>query len=141
MTGTTKRGTKTQLMLTGAMAATLSSLGACSSREDDWDANVHAVTDTEVCIDDAGYRVSDWQCDDGHRAYGGGGWYYIRRNSALPYYGDSVTDGKHGIVGSRQPVMGTAYARAPSSTNMTRSAAISRGGFGSSGRSFGGGRS
>lgn len=136
-------GAKRQLVLTSAMAATLSALGGCSSAEDDWNGNQIASTDTAVCVDDAGYRVEDWQCDDDGRSYrgGGAGWFYARRGSTVPYYGDPVVNGSNGIVGSRTPEAGKYYTRAASSANMTRSAAVSRGGFGSSGRGFGGGRS
>jgi len=52
-----------------------------------------------------------------------------------------VNDPKLGIQGSKTPATGKSYASAPAHTNLTRSAAMSRGGFGSSSRSFGGGRS
>lgn len=130
------------LVLTGAMAATLGSLSGCASQPSDgWDANYPAASDTEVCVDGQGYRIEDWQCDDGSARRYGGGWYYIRRGSALPYYGDSVFDRRLAVNGSRQPTTGSYYARAPQGANMTRSAAVSRGGFGSSARSFGSGRS
>lgn len=131
------------LVLTSAMAATLGALSGCGTPagDDGWDANYPAASDTEVCVDGQGYRIEDWQCEnDSARRYGGG-WYYIRSGSHLPYYGDSVLDRRLTINGSRQPAAGTYYSRAPDGMNMTRSAAISRGGFGSRGRSFGSGRS
>lgn len=131
---------KKKLALTSAMAATLTSLSACSSG-DDWDDN-YADNDTAVCVDENGRRVDDSNCRSQHIRGGGFyGWYYINRGSRLPYYGDSVRDTKLGIKGSAVATPGVNYATSPPHTNMTRSAAKARGGFGSSGRSFGGGRS
>lgn len=131
---------KKQLKLTSAMAATLTSLSACSSGSD-WD-DSYADRDTAICVDEAGRRVDDSNCRSPHIRGGAyHGWYYVNRGSRLPYYGDSVNDPKLGIKGSKTPVAGTSYASAPEHTNMTRSAARARGGFGSSGHFFGGGRS
>ena len=133
---------KKHLVLTTAMAATLTSLSACSSGND-WD-DSYAEKDTAVCVDEAGRRVDDDNCRRPRSGIGGAGflaWYYISRGSRLPYYGDSVNDPKLGIKGSRSPAAGASYASAPSHTNLTRSAAKARGGFGSSGRSFGSSRS
>lgn len=138
---------KKQIFLTTAMATALTSLAGCSSG-DDWDGNVYADSDTQICTDDAGLRVEDLWCDDDDRdgfVYIGGirhkkkGWYYVNRGSPMPYYGDSIRDSK--FKGSTAAIAGATYARAPSSSNMTRSSAVSRGGFGSSSRSYGGGRS
>lgn len=135
------RGSRAPLVLTSAMAATLSALSGCSSsRSDGWDDNYVAASDTEICIDDQGFRIEDWQCEDRSRPHYRRNWYYVRQNSALPYYGDSVFDQRLAVNGSRQPAMGTFYARAPEGANMTRSAAVSRGGFGSRGGFFGSGR-
>lgn len=128
-----------QIALTTAMAATLTSLAGCS-RQPDWDDN-YAGNDTRVCVDEAGRRVADVSCNTPIRGGGYHGWYYVNRGSRLPYYGDSVTDPALGIKGSRTPTAGINYASAPEHANMTRSAARARGGFGSSGRAFGGGRS
>lgn len=133
---------KKHLALTTAMAATLTSLSACSSGND-WD-DSYADKDTAVCVDEAGRRVDDSSCRSPRVGGAGAGllaWYYINRGSRLPYYGDSVRDPKLGIKGSPTPAAGASYASAPSHTNLTRSAAKARGGFGSSGRSFGSGRS
>lgn len=137
------RGRRAPLVLTSAMAATLSALSGCTTQRssDGWDDNYTATSDTEVCVDERGYRVSDWQCEDRSRSSFTGGWYYLRRGSALPYYGDSVFDRRLHVNGSRQPIMGTYYSRAPEGANMTRSAAVSRGGFGSRSSFFGSGRS
>lgn len=131
---------KKQLVLTSAMAATLSSLAGCSSG-DDWDGNVIADNDTRVCVDQNGQRIEDSRCNNRstYRSGHSGGWYYIARRSPVPYYGDSVSDKR--FVGSATADPFKSYASAPSATNLTRSAAVSRGGFGSSSRSFGGGRS
>lgn len=129
------------LALTTAMAATLTALGGCSSGND-WDSDVYARDDTQVCVDQNGYRVDDGNCERPHIRGGSHyGWFYLGRGSRVPYYGDSVRDPAGRIVGSATPNSGTQYTRAPSSTAMTRSAATARGGFGSSGHFFGGGRS
>lgn len=129
-----------QLILTTAMAATLGSLSGCASN-DEWSDGEIADSDTAVCVDQNGNRVDDDFCDD-HRHYGHGvGWFYINRGSRLPYYGDSVYDKRLGIKGSTKADASKPYFRAPASTAMTRSAAVARGGFGSSSRGFGGGRS
>jgi hypothetical protein len=132
---------KKQLFLTTAMAATLS---GCSTSDDDWGSDVVADRDTRVCVDQNGYRVDDDDCErTTYVRTGGAGflWYYVGRGSRLPYYGDSVRDPRLGLKGSYFPNKGVSYAKAPAAANMARSAAVSRGGFGSSGRSFGGGRS
>jgi hypothetical protein len=130
---------KKQIFLTSAMAATLSSLAGCSSN-DDWDGSVYAENDVGVCVDQNGYRVDDDYCDNGNRR-GGYGWFYMSRGARVPYYGDSIKDKKFGFVGSSTPDSSKVYARAPESTRISRSTAMARGGFGSSSRSFGSGRS
>lgn len=136
---------KKQLFLTTAMAATLTGLSGCGSRGDDeWGGDVVADRDTAVCVDQNGYRVDDDFCDGdvNYRVHGGGhSWFYVNRGGRVPYYGDSVRDPRLGLKGSYFKTNGVDYARAPKSANMVRSAAVSRGGWGSSGRSFGGGRS
>lgn len=132
---------KKQLTLTTAVAAALTALGGCSSTSD-WDEDVIAAQDTAVCVDSQGYRVDDDLCDDDWDGYRSGySHYYIRRSARLPYYGETIHDRRFAGAGSFLATPGTSYARAPVSTRMTRSAAVSRGGLGSSGRSFGGGRS
>lgn len=135
---------KKKVFLTSAMAATLTALSGCSSGEDDWGSDVVADQDTRVCVDQNGNRVADDDCDRGASHTSGVGtgllWYYIGRGSRVPYYGDSVRDPQLGLKGSYFPTKGANYAKAPATANMARSASVSRGGFGSSGRSFGGGR-
>ena len=135
---------KKQLTLTSAMAATLGSLSACSSQPD-WDGTVYAENDTAVCVDQNGYRVDDDFCDNRSAYYRGShgshGWYYVRRGGPVPYWGESVRDARYGFNGSMSPDASRVYARAPASTSVSRSTAVARAGFGSSGRSFGGGRS
>lgn len=132
---------KKQLFITPAMAATLVSISACSSG-DDWSEGVVADRDTRVCVDQNGKRIDDDRCDTRSGGYIRGSnvaWYYLGRHSRVPYIGDSVKNGRY--AGSYAPDPAKTYARAPSASNITRSAAVSRGGFGSSSRSFGGGRS
>ena len=134
---------KKQLAMTTAMAAALVALPACSSN-DGWSDDVVADRDTAICVNQQGERIDDDFCDDDR---GGGGasnaflWYYIGRNSAIPYYGDSIHNSRYRGHGSFSRAPGASYARAPASTNITRSQAVSRGGLGSRSRSFGSGRS
>ncbi len=132
---------KKQLSMTTAMAAALIALPSCSSN-DDWDDNVIASNETAICVDREGERVDDDFCDDDDR--GGSSaflWYYLGRNAAVPYYGDSIHHRRYAKHGSFTRTPGVSYGRAPLSTRMTRSQAASRGGLGSSSRRFGGGRS
>lgn len=137
---------KKHLTMTTAMAAALLALPACSSSDGDWNDDVVADKDTAVCVDQNGVRVDDAQCAPRQAAtgyHGGGGnaflWYYIGRNSAVPYYGDSVREPRFAGHGSFKPQPNTSYDAAPASSRMTRSAAVSRGGLGSSGHRYGGG--
>ena len=77
------------LVLTTAMAATLTALSGCS-RGNDWDDNVVADRDTAVSVDQNGKRIADTACNT-HRSGGGVGsaamlgyWYYMGRNSRVP---------------------------------------------------------
>jgi hypothetical protein len=127
------------------MAAALLALPGCSSN-DDWNGDVVADRDTAVCVDKDGNRVDDSQCapQGATGSYHGGGgsnaflWYYLGRQSAVPYYGESIRDPRFAGQGSFQPRSGAVYHAAPAETHMTRSQAISRGGLGASGRRFGG---
>jgi len=130
---------KKQLGMTTAMAAALLALPACSSN-DDWNGDVIADRDTAICVDSDGERVDDDLCDDDYRGgtYGFTRYYFARR-APVPYYGDSVHHSRYKGYGSYRPAPGVDYARAPVSTNVTRSQAVSRGGLGSSSRRYGGG--
>lgn len=118
---------KADLKITTALAVTLLAAG-CQREDNGWSAD----RDTAVCVDRSGKRVPDAQCPPRTYAsyHGGGGnaflWYYLGRNSTVPYYGDSVRGGSF----TGRP--GATYAAAPAEVAMTRAAAISRGGFGSS---------
>ncbi|UZK64880.1 hypothetical protein [Sphingomonas sp. M1-B02] len=138
-----------QLTLTTAMAAGLLALPGCASQQNEWD-DVVAEQDTAICVDKEGKRVEDNSCAPRNATgnYGGGSamtsaflWYYLGRNMAMPYYGESVNRGRYAGQGSYQPRPGVNYAPAPPTSRMTRSQAVRRGGLGSSARSFGGGRS
>ncbi|WP_174291847.1 hypothetical protein [Sphingomonas bacterium] len=119
------------LKITTGVAAALLAAG-CGQQDNGWTAD----RDTAVCVDQQGKRVPDDQCPGQRHAGGGMGsaflWYYLGRQSALPYYGEPVRGG------SFTPAAGHSYFRAPAATAFTRSAAVARGGFGSSARSFGG---
>ena len=135
------RQMKKQLAMTSAMAAVLIAVPACTAN-DGWDEDVYASRDTAICVDRQGERVDDDLCDDD--GYRGGGssaflWYYMGRGSRLPYYGDSIHHRRYQGHGSFRPGPGISYDRAPKTASMTRSQAVSRGGFGSSSRRYGGG--
>jgi hypothetical protein len=127
------------LTITTAIAAALLASGCKERQEDGWTAS----NDTAICTDKAGKRVPDDQCPRQPLAggyHGGGGssaflWYFLGRNSVIPPYGETARGGTF----TRAP--GASYARAPSNTFVTRSGAISRGGFGTSASRFGGARS
>ena len=131
---------KKQLSMTTAMAAAILALPACSTG-DDWNEDAYADADTSVCVNDQGQRVEDRNCNETGYRTGRFMNYYVGRGSPLPYYGDSVYDSRFSGHGSFQPRQGGWYSPAPASSKITRSQAVSRGGVGSTGRSFGGGRS
>ncbi len=124
---------KIDLKITTGVAAALM-LAACNREPDNgW---TTTDRDTAICTDSSGKRVPDNNCQQ-RSAYGGGGsnaflWYYLARNSAVPYYGDRAAGGTYARSA------GTSYFRAPAASLMSRSTAISRGGFGASAHSFGG---
>ncbi|WP_116092323.1 hypothetical protein [Sphingomonas crusticola] len=110
-------------------AASAITLAACDQPVDHWTAE----QDTAICTDRNGTRVPDAQCQTHHVGSVGTAflWYYLGRNSVVPYYGERVAGG------SFTRTAGATYFHAPVRTAMTRSAAVARGGFGSSARSFG----
>ena len=115
---------------TGVAAALLAA--ACGQRDNGWT----ATDNTAVCTDKAGNRVPDDNCRR-HESFGGGAgsaflWYYLGRHSAIPYYGERVGGG------SFTRAAGTSYFAAPVGSAVSRSAAVSRGGFGATGEGFGG---
>ncbi len=133
---------KKQLALTTAMAATLAGLSGCSS-QNEWGDDVVVDRDTRVCVDQNGYRVEDNRC--GQRSSGIGSsallWYYVARGNRVPYFGDRVNDPRLGFNGSYFPTKNAQYGSAPAKSNLVRTTSVSRGGFGSRGSLFGGGRS
>ncbi|WP_312489900.1 hypothetical protein [Sphingomonas sp.] len=121
------------LKWTTALAAALLASGCNRGAGDDgWTAD----TDTAICTDAQGKRLPDDRCRQ-HRVGGGGGafWYFLGRGRTIPFIGERAQGGSFRAAG------GTAYRSAPTGTAITRSAAISRDGFGSSGHYFGGARS
>lgn len=125
------------LKLTTALAAALLA-GGCDRQPKDngWT----TAQNTAICTDAQGRRVADGNCRATQAHHGGVGvgafaWYFLGRNARLPYLGERASGG------SFESSPAARYAFAPASTAVTRSAAISRGGFGSAGRFFGGGRS
>jgi hypothetical protein len=126
---------KIELRITTAVAAALLA-GGCDRqpRDNGWT----TAQDTAVCTDRQGNRVPDANCRQTRYAHGGGSafaWYFLARNARLPFLGERVGGGSY----ARNPA--ARYAFAPAATAVTRSGAISRGGFGSAARFFGGGRS
>jgi hypothetical protein len=120
---------KFDLKITTGVAAALLAVG-CGQRDNGWTAQ----QDTAICTDRSGQRVPDANCQRNTGSHIGSAflWYYLGRSSTIPYYGERATGGSF----NRAPSV--TYARAPAGSAMSRSAAISRGGFGSSARSFGG---
>jgi hypothetical protein len=123
---------KPNLMFVSAVSLALT---ACGPSYQTWQSS----GPTRYCVDGQGVRVPDNQCNRG----GGGGfnsWYYMSRGGYVPYVGDRY-DGH----GSFRPAPGynpNSYSSAPSSYATARSAvssSVTRGGFGSSARGFGGG--
>ncbi|MDT7933125.1 MAG: hypothetical protein RQ833_00785 [Sphingomonadaceae bacterium] len=117
------RFSRAALPLTVAAAATLA---ACDRDKRDW-----AESDVKVCRDAQGRRVDDRQCEQQTARAGHSGghmpgvaWYFLGRGSQVARLGEPLTGGS--------PVArpGVSYARATPAT-------ITRGGFGSSARSFG----
>jgi hypothetical protein len=118
-----------KLTLTVSLAAALAGLGGCSNRDN---LDVRAAGTTRVCADDWGQRISDDYCERRR----GGSFFYLRSGAPIPYYYDNIRDPRYaGYVSRTAP--GGSFVRAPTATNMARSTAISRGGLGSSARSFG----
>lgn len=122
---------KIDLVITTALASAF--LLAGCRRNDDWTAQ----RDTAVCVDRQSNRVPDADCPRTAYSGGAGGspflWYYLGRNSTIPYYGERA------YGGGFTRTAGATYFHAPVDTGFTRSAVISRGGFGESAHSFGGG--
>jgi hypothetical protein len=117
------------LRITGALALAFTA-AACGP------ANVqqYADHDTAICVNRQGQRVDDSRCRGG---YGGNGAfypYYMGSGAPIPYYGDSIRDARYNTGGSFRRAPGVSYFRAPASTAITRSVAVSRGGLGSSAR-------
>lgn len=122
-----------KIVLSVTLAASLAALAACGQPQRSTDYNVYADRDTAVCTDRKGKRVADRYCQ---RNTSGGAssaflWYYLGRSSSVPYYGDSVRGGSY------TRTRGATYFHAPKTASVTRSAAVSRGGLGSSARSSG----
>lgn len=121
-----------KLTFTATLAAALTGLSACS----DGPREMLAEDNTRICVDEWGSRIDDDYCeDDGYRRSGGAAFFYLRKGSPVPYYYDNVRDTKYAKYLSRSPLPG--FLKAPSASNMSRSSAVSRGGLGSSSRSFG----
>lgn len=119
---------KKQFVLTSTI---LASLAACSSQpsmdEDGWTSD----RETAICVNKEGQRIDDDACDDDDGSNGmatAAMWYFIGANSRVPYYGERA------YGGSTVRKSGVSYYKAPAATQVTKSQAVSRGGFGSSAR-------
>jgi hypothetical protein len=123
------------LTITTALASAI--LSGCGQDPDgaDWDdhGNAYARGDVAVCVDEERGRIDDDYCDDDRNYHSGGSFIYIGRGGYIPYHGERARLGTYSITA--RP--GTEFLRPPAATNMSRSTAISRGGFGSSARSSG----
>lgn len=123
------------LAITTALATAF--LGGCAQdpSEPDWDDNGNAFArrDVALCVNQQGERIDDDYCDDNHGYHSGGHFIYVGRGGYIPYHGERARSGSYTTV----PRSGARYFFAHADTNMTRSAAISRGGFGSRARSSG----
>lgn len=133
---------KKNILLTATLAAAIAATAAgCSQRSGYSDDGYYGDRDrnTAICTDKKGKRVPDRYCQRGSSGSSAFLWYYLGRSSAIPYYGDTVRGGSY------TRTAGATYFHAPVNANVTKSTAVSRGGFGSSARakggSFGGGRS
>lgn len=119
------------LKITSTLASAL--LAGCSQNpaEPDWDdnGNAYARRETAICVDDDNRRIQDESC---HRD-GGSRFIYLGSGARIPYYRERAAMGNYRTT----PLEGKSYSTAPQATNMVRSAAVSRGGFGGSTRSRG----
>ncbi len=116
------------LRWTTAMAAALMASGCNRAKADD---NWTADKDTAICTDTQGKRLPDDRCRQTRVGGGGAFWYFLGRGRAIPFYGERAKGG------SFRPAGGARYFTAPRGSAMTRSAAVSRGGFGASASRFG----
>lgn len=126
-----------KFMLTATIAAAIAATASgCGPRQPQGyaDNGYYSGRDTAVCTDRSGRRVDDRYCQrNSHSGMGNAFmWYYLGRSSATPYMGQPVRGGTF------TRTAGATYFHAPSAANVTRSVAVSRGGLGSSARSFGG---
>lgn len=116
------------LLFTAGMASALL-ISGCDAPPSD--TNAYADRDTAVCVDQQHRRVQDDFCQRAQQSHSNAFlWYYLGRSSVIPYYGEPVARG------SFTRTAGATYFHAPVATAVTRSVAISRGGFGSSGHGF-----
>ena len=129
MTTTTRRRMRSASISLGITAVMASSLTGCASSAD------YAA----VCVDpDTEERVADDQCDD-DSDYNGSGtgffWYYLAARSVVPGVGSTVTGGTY-----RGSTLNGSVQRGglPTTGGSTVKSSTTTGGFGGSGRSFGG---
>jgi hypothetical protein len=93
-----------------------------------WQRLLLAGQNTSICTNQFHQRVPDYECNG---SYGNAFvWYYLGRQSVVPYYGQTVFGGGY------TRTAGATYFHAPVAANVTRSVAVSRGGFGSSARTY-----
>lgn len=118
---------KFNLPLTTAISAAMLASTGCSS-DKEWQTSAN----TKVCVDGAGKRVPEDQCNNtppnGGVPYR---WYYISRGGYVPEYYGGVSGGSYTPAASSE-----SYAPAPAAAP---AGAVTRGGFGSFGGGEGGG--
>ena len=129
MTTTARRRMRSTSISLGITALMASSLTGCSSSAD------YAA----VCVDpETEQRVDDDQCDDDSDYNGSGGgffWYYLAARSVVPGVGSTVSGGTY-----RGSTLNGSVQRGglPTTGGSTVKSSTTKGGFGGSGRSFGG---
>jgi hypothetical protein len=117
-----------KFLLSATVAAAMAATLAGCNRSPYYGNGYYAGQNTSICTNQFHQRVPDYECNG---SYGNAFvWYYLGRSSVVPYYGQTVFGGGY------TRTAGATYFHAPVAANVTRSVAVSRGGFGSSARTY-----